>query len=224
MAAAHKAEPRAACGTGPSPRRTCVVSRREDDRVRMLRCVVGPDGMLVPDLAANLPGRGIWLSARADVLSHRRLASAVARAAERQVRLPEDFADSVAEGLRRRLIDRVGFARRAGQAVAGFQKAQAWLAAGRAALLVQASDGSEEERARLLGRHRHLPVIDLLPGAALGAVFGRDFVVHVAIGACGLAESLKVEATRLAGVLGRGDVELAAGDDLPDRGKDLNAL
>ncbi len=212
---------------GSAPRRTCVVTRRENERARMLRCVVGPDGVVVPDLAANLPGRGIWLSARADVLSHRKLASALARAAERQVRLPEDFADRIAEGLRRRLIDRIGFARRAGQAVAGFQKAQAWLAAGRASLLVQASDGSAEERARLVGRHRHLPVIDLLPGAALGTVFGRDFVVHVAIAAGGLADSLEVEAARLAGVIGKDavfdDVGSAAGADAPDRGKDLDA-
>jgi hypothetical protein len=43
-------------------------------------------------------------------------------------------------------------------------------------------------------------VIDPLPKAALGRVFGRDYVVHVAIVPGRLAESLAVEAARLAGL------------------------
>jgi len=43
-------------------------------------------------------------------------------------------------------------------------------------------------------------VIDPLPGAVLGRIFGRDFVVHVAVAPGKLAESLAVEAGRLAGL------------------------
>ncbi|MGB9646666.1 MAG: DUF448 domain-containing protein, partial [Stellaceae bacterium] len=32
------------------------------DRARLLRFVVGPGGEIVPDVAANLPGRGLWLT------------------------------------------------------------------------------------------------------------------------------------------------------------------
>ena len=39
-----------------------------------------------------------------------------------------------------------------------------------------------------------------LPAAALGAVFGRDHVVHVAVAPGRLAEALRIETTRLAGV------------------------
>ncbi len=41
-----------------------------------------------------------------------------------------------------------------------------------------------------------------LDGAALGAVFGRDHVVHVAVAQGRLAEALKAEAVRLAGMAG----------------------
>ena len=34
----------------------------------MIRFVLGPERQIVPDLAARLPGRGMWLSARADVI------------------------------------------------------------------------------------------------------------------------------------------------------------
>ncbi len=47
-----------------------------------MRFVVGPDRVVVPDLGARLPGRGIWLSARADVLETARARGAFARAAK----------------------------------------------------------------------------------------------------------------------------------------------
>src|ERR1700685_441932 len=50
------------------PLRRCILTRQRLPKERMIRFVVGPDRQIVPDLAAKLPGRGIWLSASADVL------------------------------------------------------------------------------------------------------------------------------------------------------------
>ncbi|HTW29158.1 MAG TPA: RNA-binding protein [Acetobacteraceae bacterium] len=189
------------------PLRRCIVTRQRDDRSRMLRFVVAPDRTLIPDLAARLPGRGIWLSARADVLETACARGAFARAARGPVTVPPDLAAMLQHGLARRVADFLGFARRAGQAVAGFQKAREWLTAGRAGLVVQASDGSAEERARLMreagrevGAERRMPVIAPLPAATLGAVFGRDHVVHVAVAPGRLAEAILLESDRLAGI------------------------
>ena len=85
--------------------------------------------------------------------------------------------------------------------MAGYEKARESLRTGRYRLVLQASDGSEAERTRFLsGFGPELTVIDPLPGEALGRVFGRDYVVHVAVAAGKLAESLVVEAGRLAGL------------------------
>ena len=43
----------------------------------MIRFVVGPDRHVVPDLAARLPGRGMWLSARRDVIETARTRGAL---------------------------------------------------------------------------------------------------------------------------------------------------
>ena len=57
------------------------------------------------------------------------------------------------------------------------------------------------ERARFLsGVSPSVPVLDPLPGAAMGRLFGRDFVVHVAIAPGKLGESLVIEAGRLSGI------------------------
>lgn len=180
----------------------------------MIRFVLGPDRALVPDLSGRLPGRGLWLSARADVLEGPRARSAFARAARGPVAVPPDLKALVATGLSRRVAELLGFARRAGQAVGGFQKAREWLDARRAAAIMQAGDGSAAERARLLGGRTDVPVITALSAAALGAVFGRDHLVHVALAPGRLCDTIRIEADRLAGVAGA-DVGGAAHETKP---------
>jgi predicted RNA-binding protein YlxR (DUF448 family) len=165
----------------------------------MIRFVLGPDRILVPDLGERLPGRGMWLSAKADVIEQAIRRGAFAKAVRGEVLVPPDLRATVEDGLRGRIRDLVGFARRAGQAVSGWQAAREWLLAGRAGLLVQAADGSPAEKARLIG-HRQVPVVDPLAGSELGALFGRDRAVHVAIAPGRLAERIAAEAARLAGV------------------------
>jgi predicted RNA-binding protein YlxR (DUF448 family)/ribosomal protein L30E len=203
------------------PLRRCIVTRERLPKERMIRFVVGPDRQLVPDLAARLPGRGIWLSACRDVLelgsareqegrqlgrqtggsADRHLARAFARAARGPVSVPSDLSGLLQAALVQRIGELIGLTRRAGQAVAGYEKAREMLRQGRARLVVQASDGSEAERKRFLsGFGPDLTVIDPIPGEALGRIFGRDYVVHVAIAPGKLAESLVAEAGRLAGL------------------------
>jgi predicted RNA-binding protein YlxR (DUF448 family) len=199
----------AAAGDEPEtgPLRRCVVTRERDYRAQMIRFVVAPDRTVVPDLAAKLPGRGIWLSARRDVLDTARTRGAFARAARGQVTVPADLVVMVQAGLIRRTTELLGLARRAGQAVSGFQKAREWLVAGRVGLVIQAADGSPDERARFLSgnglRAKAVPVAAPLTGEALGAVFSRDHVVHVVIAHGRLAEALGIECNRLLGIAGQ---------------------
>jgi hypothetical protein len=182
------------------PLRRCLVTRERLPKQAMIRFVLGPDRKIVPDLAERLPGRGMWLSAKADVIEGAARRGAFAKAARGEVLVPPDLRATIEDGLRGRIRDLLGFARRAGQAVSGWQAAREWLQSGRAGLLVQAADGSPAERARLLG-HRTVPVVAPLDAAQLGALFGRDHAVHVAIASGRLAEKIAAEAARLAGVI-----------------------
>jgi predicted RNA-binding protein YlxR (DUF448 family) len=184
----------------------------------MIRFVVGPDRTVVPDLLATLPGRGIWLSAAGDVIETARaqggLGRAFARAARGPVTVPPDLPAVLEAALVRRIGELLGLARRAGQAVAGFDKAREWLRSGRGRLILQASDGSAAERARFLaGAGESVVVLDPLRAAALGRVFGRDHVVHVAIAPGRLGERLAVEAARVRGLRRDGDGGKTAADD-----------
>ena len=193
------------------PHRRCIVTRVVGERVRMIRFVVGPDRQIVPDLAARLPGRGMWLSARADVLETARTRGAFARVARGPVTCPADIAAILQAGLRRRVVEHLGLARRAGQAVSGFAKAREWITQGNAAGVVQADDGSVDERARLLSGARDIWVAWPLAADALGAIFGRDHAVHVAVARGRLADALVNEIERLSGMSGQVLVKRADG-------------
>lgn len=189
------------------PLRRCAVTRERLAKERMIRFVIGPERMLVPDLQARLPGRGMWLSARRDVIEAAITRKAFSRALRAEVVVPADVPGIVELALKRRVIELLGLARRAGQAVAGFTKAREWLAAGRAVLIVQAADGSADERARMLSG-RAVPVIAPVAAEELGQIFGRDHAVHVAVSAGRLAEMLRTESERLDGFIkgpGRAD-------------------
>lgn len=115
--------------------------------------------------------------------------------------MPPDLHAMLIAALSRRITETLGLARRAGQAIAGFEKARDWMRTGQARAIVQAADGSAAERARFLsGIDPTIPVIDPLTADELGRIFGRDHVVHVAVATGRLAETLVHDAGRIGGL------------------------
>ena len=168
-------------------------------KAELIRFVLAPDGKLVPDLAGRLPGRGLWLSARRDIVAAAVTKRLFARAARQAVLVDDDLADRLEALLAGRCRDDIGLARRAGQAVAGFTKVEAALASGWAAVLVAAADGAADGRGKLRALAPDVPRVEALTGAELGTAFGREHVVHAALAPGRLAEALCADAARLAG-------------------------
>jgi hypothetical protein len=165
----------------------------------LLRFVVGPSGDIVPDAASDLPGRGLWLTPRRDVLERAVAKRLFARAARRPVTVPPELPDRVEALLAQRCCDAIGLARRAGLAVAGFEKVREAVRAGKAGVLLSALDGAEGGRNKIRALGRDLPLVSVLTAAEMGGVFGRDHVVHVALGRGRLASRLLADAEKIAG-------------------------
>lgn len=181
--------------------RCCLVTREKLNKSEMIRFVISPEDMVVPDLSGRLPGRGMWLKANENVLNTALQRRIFSRASQRQVRIPEDLSIMIKIGLRRRIIEALGLARRAGQVTYGFVKVREKLAKNRVGAILQAVDGSDEERKRLLSGVKDLPVVIILSAKELGKVFGREHVVHVAIEAGSLASRIRWDSNRLTGFL-----------------------
>jgi predicted RNA-binding protein YlxR (DUF448 family) len=185
----------------PSQRR-CIATRREGRPEDMLRFVVAADGTVVPDLARKLPGRGIWVAADSDALRTACEKNLFARAARRQTSVPADLVARTHDLVRRRCLDLLGLARRAGQCVAGAEKVREALAKGQVGVLIVASDAAERGADKMQSAAGGVATIDRFSGDELGQVFGRDRTVHVAVSRGRLAEQLLTEARRLAGLRG----------------------
>jgi predicted RNA-binding protein YlxR (DUF448 family) len=182
------------------PLRRCLVSRDVRPKVELLRFVVGPDDRLLPDPAERLPGRGLWLTPRRDIVATAAARGLFAKAAGRRVSVPPGLVDEVERLLRQRCLGLVGLARRAGELRAGFEKAREDLRAGRAGVLLAATDGAADGRGKLAALAGDCPVVDLFTSAELSAALGRDGVVHAAVAAGGMAQRLLREVGRLQGM------------------------
>jgi len=179
--------------------RRCIATGELHDRSKLLRFVVGPNGELVADVASRLPGRGLWLTPRRDILESAVARRLFARSAHRAIIAPAGLADRVEALLVQRCMDAIGLGRRAGIAFAGFEKVCEALRTGEATLLVLALDGAEGGRRKIRSLGRGLPIAIVLTAAEMGAIFGRDHVVNIAIGDGRLSSRLMTVAQKIAG-------------------------
>jgi uncharacterized protein len=124
---------------------------------------------------------------------------AFSRAARRPVEVPQGLADRIEALLARRCCDTLGLARRAGLAIAGFERVSEAVRRGDAALLLLALDGAEAGRRRLAALARGAASASVLDAAEQGAAFGHDRAVFVAVGSGPLCYRLLLDLGRLAG-------------------------
>lgn len=182
------------------PVRRCIATGESGPTDRLIRFVLDPEGRATPDLAERLPGRGVWLTADRALVDKAEKKNLFARAFRAAVPRPEGLADRLEALVAERLVELIGLARKAGQAVTGFEKVQAKLRGGRAGALLQASDGAEDGRRKLRALAADTPLIGCLTRDELGLAFGREFAIHAALDAGGFADRALREAARLEGL------------------------
>jgi uncharacterized protein len=182
------------------PERKCIASGESQPKAGLVRFCVGPDGQIVPDILGRLPGRGIYVSADRALIEKAAKKGLFARAARQPVKVPDGLANLVEELLAQRVVDLLSMARKAGDAVMGYEKVKDWLAKGQAATLIQASDGSERGKTKLHAPEGAGGFIGVLTAGEMGLSFGRERAIHAALAAGGLRTRVVVEAARLAGL------------------------
>ncbi len=194
------------------PERKCIATGEVQPKAGLIRFCLGPDDMIVPDLLARLPGRGFYVSADRAAIDKAAKKGLFARAARQPVKVPDDLADMVEQLLLRRVIDLISLARKAGDAVMGYEKVKEWLMKDKARVLVQASDGSERGKTKLRAPEGKNRFIGFLSAGELGLAFGRERAIHAALAAGGLTTRVVEEAARLGGL--RGQTVQQDGDEI----------
>ena len=181
------------------PERKCIVTGEVQPKNGLIRFVIGPDMAVVPDVMEKLPGRGIWVSADRDALEQAVAKKLFTRAARQPVTVPDDLIAQVEAGLVTRVTSLLAMARKSGEAVAGFEKVKDWLGKDYADVLIQASDGSGRGKSKLSTPYGG-KFIGWLTADELGLAFGRETVIHAALGTGGVSKRVVEEAARLKGL------------------------
>jgi len=180
---------------------------------RLLRFVADPDGQVVPDVAAKLPGRGLWVEASKDAVNKAVEKKLFARAAKRapsegeqnvKIAAAPDLSARAEKALVMRMLGDLGIARRSGALVLGFDNVLRALEGPKPPkVLMEAFDGSPDGKRKLYAAAHRLEldcvVIESLTSAELGLALGRENVIHAAVQPGGLAERLIFDAERLLG-------------------------
>ncbi len=180
-----------------------IVSGEVMDEAKLIRFVAGPEGKVVPDLARKLPGRGIWVAANREAVQTAAKKGLFARAAKAKLTAPGDLADQVEALLHGRLLSALGLARKAGDLTFGFEKVLAVVGQGKAAWLIEASDGAEDGLRKVLAAARRAPsqprLLATFSSSELSLALGAPNVIHTAFLAGRGAERWTLDVERLAG-------------------------
>jgi hypothetical protein len=187
-----------------SRERRCIVTGEVRGQAQLIRFVVSPDGQVTPDLAAKLPGRGIWVSADRVILERAIAKNHFSKAARASVKADPGLADLVEKQIVSRMMGDLGMARRSGAIVTGFDSVtRAMQDHPKPALLIEARDGAADGRRKLLNFARahgvQLAVLDCLTNDELSLALGLGNVIHAALKPGSLAQKLMFEAGRLSG-------------------------
>jgi predicted RNA-binding protein YlxR (DUF448 family) len=184
--------------------RRCLVSGEVTEESALVRFALSPDGLVVPDVGAKLPGRGVWVSAQRAVLDQAVKRKAFSRGFKEAARTPDDLADQVEAALWRRCFEILGLGKRAGALALGFDKVEEAIRKAPPLGLIEASDGAADGREKLVRLAFGLwsqepPLVGCFTSEELGMALGRDRVVHAAWLQERMARLWSVETNRLSG-------------------------
>jgi predicted RNA-binding protein YlxR (DUF448 family) len=192
--------------------RMCALTRAEKPVAELIRFVVGPDDVLVPDTEAKAEGRGVWLSLSRDAVAEAVKKKVFSRSLKTEVKLLEDLPGLTQLRLEQRYLNALSMARKAGQLTFGATKVRALIDNGSLIALITATDAAEDGRSKMVGPLKalhyaaeeeeidgfHVPHFELLSSEQMGLALGLENVIHAALTKGAAAQAAVEKARRLA--------------------------
>lgn len=176
-------------GQDSAKTRMCIATREARSADDLFRIVLSPENVLVPDLKANLPGRGAWISARREEVERAVSKGIFAKAFRAPVKQGEALPGLIAQLLRKNAISRLSLAKKAGVLVSGAAKVERQITKRKIAVLLHAVDGAADGKRKIDGCLKsaygedvyEVPVINFFTTEELSLALGLENVIHAAI-------------------------------------------
>ncbi|MBF0588667.1 MAG: DUF448 domain-containing protein [Magnetococcales bacterium] len=179
--------------------RTCLMTRQQQPRERLLRFVLDSESRLTEDLAGRLPGRGLYVTP--DRQHVEKMIGQPGRMRHALGQSPqhldaEALLSRLESGLIRRLQDGLGLARRAGLLRAGMRLVEE--SQGDCVLLLLAMDTAHHTREKFERQVRRLGVeaLEVLDRRRLGDAIGSGPVAVLAVMPGGIERRIRLDVER----------------------------
>lgn len=168
--------------------RQCLVTRQIQPKAEMIRFVLAPDGSVVPDLKQRLPGRGVWVTAKHEIIAQAAQKGMFAKGFKEKTQDCANLADLVAVQLTKGCLASLSMTRKAGQIITGFAKVESAIAQKSVIGLIHAADAAEDGQKKLaqamrrrFGSEKTVPMVRSFSAEALSQALGQGNVVHAAL-------------------------------------------
>lgn len=194
------------------PQRTCLGCRTAQGKDDLLRFVIAPDGTLVPDILAKLPGRGAYTCFNRDCVIKAVTRRQFSRAFRGEVKHPPatEFVAQITGRLEDRIASYLALANKAGKVVSGSDMVIERLRrGGGVGVVLLAGDISADigEKVAHLAEREGVPCLRFLDKDRFGGLLGKGLRSVVAILGSGFVPSILKEAERYGNFLDGGGVD-----------------
>lgn len=175
--------------------RRCIVTGEMLPKAALVRFVVAPNRVVVPDIACKLPGKGLWVKGEKQIIQAAIQKKLFGKVAKRQVIVEEQLLEKVGQALKGGCLSLLSMAKKSGMLVNGYMKVSQLEQAGKAALILRAKDSAFAGHGKV-GESRTVPEILLFNNEELSIALGCENVVHAALKEGGIANKCRIEIER----------------------------
>ena len=177
--------------------RKCLVTGITFEKKELIRFVIDPKNNLIADIDQILPGRGYWVKTDRQIITKALQKNIFLKAVRKKISIDINLISSIEGQIKQKIIQQISMSRKAGRVIYGFEKIKSKLLTNTIKLLIQATDGSEKEKKRILTKSIPKIIDNCLTGSELGKPFGREKVVHCAVLESSFTEKIIFNANRL---------------------------
>lgn len=178
-----------------------IVSGQVMEKDKLLRFVLAPDLTVVPDFKKKLPGRGIYVENSQKALQVAVAKNIFARASKQKAKVSPELVEMTENILRKKGLDAVSLARKAGILITGMDKVLDALKKAQVAFVLEASDAGDDGHNRVMLLAKNLEVFRLYDVEELDKALNKANTVHVAFTKSEMAKMVYNEFKRLANFL-----------------------
>lgn len=177
--------------------RKCIVTGQVKEKDELLRFTLTPDNQIIPDFKKKLPGRGFYVTNSKTALQKAVEKNLFAKAVKKNVKVSAELIQSVENILRKKGLESISLAKKAGDLMTGFEKVGEKIKREKIAFLLEAKDAGADGHQKMTALAKDLEIFALYSVEELDKALDRINTVHAALLKSDMAKLVHSDLTRL---------------------------